>query len=116
MGYGVGPGANDRVMAFTTAYNAITKGEEEGRKRARERGEGCCSRRQLPHINLMHPSAVRSVVGPYGFPFRGETSTFSLLPFLPSLLVLSVVCRFLRWRKRRRRRRRRINCAPCSCF
>ena len=35
--YGVGAGANDRVMAFTTAYNAITKGK---RKEARERRGG----------------------------------------------------------------------------
>ena len=44
--YGVGPGANDRVMAFTTAYNAITKGKRkearEGRGRAAAVGGGNC--------------------------------------------------------------------------
>ena len=52
-------GANDRVMAFTTAYNAITKGKRKRKRRGR--GSCCCSR-QLPHINLMHPLVVRSLV------------------------------------------------------
>ena len=88
-----------------------------GRKRGRggREGEGCCSRRQLPHINLMHPrrprvspTAIRSLVRTVSrFAAKRQPSFFS------SFLVLSVVCRFLRWRKRERRR---INCAPCSCF
>ena len=86
--YGVGPGANDRVMAFTTAYNAITKGKRKEAREGRTRGGGLLQSAATAAYKSYAPASSarqsdrHSVVGPYGFPFRGETSTFFLL-FLP---------------------------------
>ena len=87
---------------------------QRGRGRKRGRGGGgllqsaatAAYKSYAPVRPRVRPTAIRSLVRTVSrFAAKRQPSFFS------SFLVLSVVCRFLRWRKRRR-----INCAPCSCF
>ena len=85
--YGVGPGANDRVMAFTTAYNAITKGK---RKEARVGGGGLLQSAATAAYKSYAP--VRPPFGRWSVRFPVSRRNVNLLSSLPSFLPCAV-CR-----------------------